>query len=131
MKPKYNDILSRISSVPLWYDNNGGPRFDTFRPDLCSNIYADEIILLKIQCQDCHEIFLVEIHNSKSNSSQSLEYQVIHYKSYIINPIHYGDPPNHNDCIGNTMNAESLQIVEFWKRDRCDWVRNSEFEILF
>ena len=131
MKPKYNDILSRISSVPLWYDSNGVPRFDPFRPDLCSNIYADEIILLKIQCQECHESFLVEMHSSKSNDLQSLEYKVIHFERYIMNPIHYGDPPRHNDCVGNTMNAESLQIVEFWKRNRFDWIRKSKYEISF
>ena len=131
MKPKYSDILSRISIVPLWYDSNGVPHFDPFRPDLCSNFYADEIILLKIQCQECKEPFLVEMHSSKSCNSQSLEYKVVHCKEYIINPIHYGDPPRHNECIGDTMNAESLQIVEFWKRDRIDWIRKSKFEISF
>ena len=131
MKPKYIDILSRISSVPLWYDSNGAPRFDPFRPELCSNFYADEIILLKIQCQECKKPFLVEIHSSKSRNSQSLEYQVAHRKKYIMNPIHYGDPPRHNECIGDSMNAESLQIVEFWKRERIDWIRISKFEISF
>ena len=29
------------------------------------------------------------------------------------------------------MNAESLQIVEFWKRENFEWVRKPEYEIGF
>ena len=131
MKADYKDILSRIKSDPLWYGYHGVPRYDPFHPKLCSNIYIDEAILLKIQCQDCHKPFLVEMHSSKSNRLQSLEYKVLHMKEFWMNLIHYGDPPRHDDCAGDTMNAESLQIIEFWKREHLDWVRKPEYEISF
>ncbi|MHA1521858.1 MAG: hypothetical protein ACTSRK_16905 [Promethearchaeota archaeon] len=129
MKPKYSDILSRIPTEPIWYGRNGEPRYDPFQPRLSSNIYAVEVILLKIQCQSCKKPFLVEMHHTKPSDSASLEYRVINNKNYFLNPVHYGDPPRHDDprenflgqdedeeCVGNTMNAESLQIVEFWKK---------------
>ena len=129
MKAKYDDILSRIDIDPLWYGYQGVPRFDAFHPNMCSSIYVDEALLLKIRCQECHKEFLVEMNFSKSNRLQSLEYRVIHYKAYFMNPIHYGDPPRHNECVGETMNAESIQIMEFWKREELDWVRKPDYEI--
>ncbi|MHA1519031.1 MAG: hypothetical protein ACTSRK_02495 [Promethearchaeota archaeon] len=151
MKPKYSDILSRITDEPIWFGNNGVPRYESFNPSLSSDYYSDEVILLKIQCQNCRKPFLVEMHNSKSSRFPSLEYQVIHHKSYLLNSVHYGDPPRHNyprnddqkqhnpgyndlrndECVGTTMNAESLQIVEFWKRENLEWVRKLEYEIAF
>ncbi len=80
-----------------------------------------------------------------------MEHRVNHHKSYLLNPVHNGDPPRHvypknddpkqsnpgyndprdDECIGNTMNAESLQIVEFWKRENSEWARKPEYEIHF
>ncbi len=141
MKPKYSDITSRIAGEPIWFGNNGEPRYDPFHPSLSSNFYAVEVVLLKIQCQNCKKSFLVEMLHSKPSQSASLEYKVINNKKYFLNPVHYGDPPRHNDprgiylghdeCVGNTMNAESLQIVEFWKRENLEWVRKPEYEIAF
>ena len=131
MKPEYKDILSRIKEVPLWYGTNGVPRFDRFNPKMCSNIYADEVLLLEIQCQDCHEKFHVEMYHSKPSNFQSLEYRVINFRKYSWIPIHYGDPPRHKNCCGETMNAESLRILEFWKREYSEWVRKSNLEISF
>ncbi len=131
MKQKYDDILSRINDKPIWYGSNGVPRYIPFNPKHISNFYSDEVILLRIRCQECHNPFLVEINFLKTSNLPSLEYRLLHIKDFWLNPIHYGDPPRHNDCVGETMNAESLKIVEFWKRDHCNWIRHSEYEISF
>jgi hypothetical protein len=48
-------------AVPLWWDENGVPRFDTHHPGLCPDIYADEVALLRIACQGCEREFLVQM----------------------------------------------------------------------
>jgi len=118
MHASYHDILSRISDPPLWWDQNGVPRFDPFQPCLCPDIYAEVVVLLEIACQDCEEHFCVEMH-----------YGIFTPMSDTRHPkmLHYGDPPRHGPhCIGETMNCDDLRVLEVWKRgsslngwDRC------------
>ena len=61
MHANYFDIISRIDEKPTWYDQNGTPRYEEFNPDLCPNIYAQQVFLLKIACQACGEEFDVEM----------------------------------------------------------------------
>jgi hypothetical protein len=118
MHHPYRDILSRIDSAPLWYDANGTPRYETFRPDLCPNIYAREVVLMRISCQACDLEFDVEVHGG------------VLYP--IENPmkLHYGDPPYHEDCAGSTMNCNDLAVLEVWHRRKTDfgWERVPELE---
>ena len=131
MLADYEDIKKRVKEKIKWYDENGVPRYDKFHPDLSPNIYADEVILMKISCQECGQKFLVEINNKEwgvyINKTPSLK------KMVKSGTIHYGDPPRHTGCsAGDTMNCNDLEVVEFWERNKETkyyWVRKKELEI--
>ena len=118
MKHDYPDITSRISETPLWYDSNGVPRYAPFSPRLCPNIYANDVVLMRIICQDCGRSFDVEMHGDSFHPIGELS------------ELHYGDPPCHG-CVGDSMNCIDIAIVESWQNERFDWVRHKEQEVLF
>lgn len=115
MKASYEDILKRIPEEPKWYDTNGTPRYDDFLPDNCPNIYARQVILLRIACQACRKVFDVEMHGD--------------WYGLIKRPknLHYGDPPSHG-CVGDTMNCEDLEVLQVWAKENFDWERYPEEE---
>lgn len=125
MLPAYNDIKSRIKEPPIWWDANGVPRYDTFTPELSCDIYAHEVALVKIACQDCHEHFMVEFNWNESHGL----FTGRPHPPMSANPgmLHYGDPPAHG-CVGDTMNCEDLEVVEFWQRADFDWARCPNLE---
>ena len=61
MKTEYNDILSRIKEPPVWWDENGTPRYNKFTPRDLGQPYSDECCLLLIDCQECSRKFRVAI----------------------------------------------------------------------
>lgn len=114
MRQDYSDILTRILEPPSWYDENGTPRYGLFSPDLCPNIYADQVILLKICCQSCHKEFLVEMNQKELDIFSIL--RGIEYKPWDLKSLpHYGDPPIHG-CVGDTMNCEDIEIIKLYQR---------------
>jgi hypothetical protein len=141
MLPYYGDIIDRIEEEPIWYDQNGVPRYEKFKPDLAPNIYADEVILLEIACQDCGRKFLVEM-NWEHTDLYLLRHSIPNpsfsevmrgwlktdKKEESWPPVHYGDPPSHG-CVGDTMNVYDLRILEFWRKENFDWARKTEFEL--
>ena len=138
MNADYKDITSRIKEKPKWWDENGTPRYDPFSPELCPDIYAEEVELLEIACQSCGERFLVEMHHSKLDAypinknkpKESFTERLEKNPDYIP---HYGDPPRHTDeseyqHSGNVMNCIDIQIVQLWKKgwrkgESGEWVR--------
>jgi len=137
MKADYKDIRSKISEEPLWYDENGVPRYEQFTPRLSPDIYADEVILLEIACQSCRTRFFVEmswcflvavIRTNKGNSFSSCLDAWLLDRANTFCPLHYGDPPRH-DCVGDTMNCDDLQIVEFHKKVNFEFERIKKYEI--
>jgi hypothetical protein len=118
MHGNYEDITSRILEAPVWYDQNGAPRFAPFHPNLCPNIYAHRVVLLRIACQECHREFLVEMHND------------IWGGDFHPNKLHYGDPPFHAEChAGSTMNCEDLEVLEVWEKPSLHaWKRRPDLE---
>ena len=128
MLAQYQDIKKRIKEAPRWFDENGVPRYDEFHPSLSPNIYADEVVLMEISCQDCGRRFFVEM--SWSTSFGILDGIVPLHKRIEDKLIHYGDPPN--DCCdcGATMNCNDLEIIQFWSRDKFEWERNKKYEIV-
>lgn len=126
MLAEYEDIRSRIAEAPQWFDSHGVPRYAAFHPKLSPNIYARQVVLLEIACQSCGERFRVEMHSCHMDQVMKRPTLIEAIEGEFI---HYGDPPIHGDgCAGNTMNCEDLRVLEFWKRDRFDWVRVPELE---
>lgn len=133
MNPSYSDIKKRLGE-PLWFDVGGIPRYEPFHPSMCC-VYAEYVALIRITCQACGAEFIVASAVSKSN----LYFLIYNPKAIIelptptsIGDFHYGDPPNH-DCMGDTMNSEPREILEFWRRDLDQastrgWVRDPEHE---
>lgn len=130
MLADYKDIKDRIKDPILWFDCNGVPRYDDFKPDLSPNIYAEEVCLLKIRCQNCRQEFLVEMNWSKANLIFN-EHSTSLSEWIKRGTIHYGDPPRHDDHAGETMNCDDIEVVEFWSQssDNWEWVRKKELEI--
>lgn len=115
MNHNFRDITNRIPEPPKWYDSNGTPRYGSFHPDMCPDIYTHEVVLIRISCQSCGAEFDVEMHSTFWNK-------------FHPQKLHYGDPPIHG-CAGDTMNCEDHQILECWHRDPLgDWARVPEHE---
>lgn len=128
MLTDYKDITSRIAEKPKWYDSNGVPRYDPFRPNDVPNIYAKEAVLYRIDCQACGQQFKVALHWHPLDDILLANIET-HPLSWWAAKGHlsFGDPPHHGGCAGETMMSESRRILEFWKRDG-DWVRVPELE---
>jgi hypothetical protein len=134
----YHDITSRIKEEPKWYDQNGAPRYDAFNPMDVPNIYATEVVLVKIKCQDCGKEFMVgmgfcemdKLYNLRASSyEEDIRQYLKDDEQHYWFPVHYGDPPSHG-CVGDTMNCIDIKIVEFWKKEKyIDWVRKPEYEV--
>src|SRR5690348_9708832 len=106
MHENYKDITSRIAEPPIWYDQNGTPRYDKFHPRMCPNIYTDHVALVRIACQDCGQEFLVEMHTALWDDRSDKD----------PSKWHYGDPPAHCERAGDSMNCIDLEVVEVWQR---------------
>jgi len=119
MHGNYDDIRSRMTEPPAWFDQNGTPRYGEFHPSQCPNIYSRHVVLAKIACQACCMEFTVEMHAGIWSQRQEAP----------PSKWHYGDPPCHG-CAGDTMNCEDLEILQVWIKTDClgDWRRRSDLE---
>ena len=147
MNCHYHDILSRIASPPLWWDENAVPRYEPFTPTACANIYADECVLLWIDCQACGRRFDVCLSSSHGRASSHLALlnqartgQLVPSLAEDVrtHAIHYGDPPNVDCCpAGPTMNSIPRRVIEFWRQARAlqrldgtrGWERVADLEV--
>jgi hypothetical protein len=127
----YEDIKSRINEPVKWYTSQGYPRYCDFEPRE-AGVYVKYAILVEIQCQSCHQSFMVGegynrenwaavIRGDKENFLNDIEKIVKHY--------HYGDPPRHS-CpgAGDTMNCDDIRFVEVWEQKDWEWVRRTDLE---
>lgn len=143
MTSGYEDILALASGeakfkTPQWWDENGCPRFATHAPHYCPNIYANEVVLLEIACQQCETHQLVQMCTSSMDEARArlMRRPFVSLATRVSNgSIHYGDPPHHDDDRGEfchagcTMNCYDLAVIEFWRRVSFDWERVKELEI--
>lgn len=134
MLADYMDIRKRINEPPQWFDCHGVPRYDEFHPDLSPNIYANEVILLEIECQECRKRLFVELHWTNWNYRESFkEFFEKRKRGITVHGIRYGDPPRHG-CVGDTMQSISIAVRQFWSKNTgtrlkdCDWDRVAEYE---
>ncbi len=121
----YSDILERVSETPKWWDESGCPRYCDFSPQNVANIYAKQVALVLIKCQFCLKPF----HVSFSYDSTNFIHKQSDLKTQIQDgTLHYGDPPNTDCCAGTTANCLDIRVLEFWEREKFEWIRNEEFE---
>lgn len=136
MTPDYADITSRIAEKPTWYDDHGVPRYGKFHPRSAPSIYANEVALVEIGCQNCDQTWLVSFTRS---SMDDVRAQLMGREPMTIaeairqGKLHYGDPPNHveTDHAGSTMNCLDWRVIEYWHQPPgvFDWVRDQSLEI--
>ena len=111
MHNSYDDIRNRIAQPPVWFDENGVPRYDIFKPQDGPNIYADEACLLLIRCQSCGHEFQVGLQDNRMAGGPTLA-ELIRNRL-----IHYGDPPYIGCCgAGPTMSSVPMHVLEYWHR---------------
>ena len=138
MHAAYDDILdiARMAGwKPVWFDENGTPRFNAHHPKHAPDIYAREVALLEIGCQECQREFLVQL----SSGPRDRMHAFLRGRKLVTladkvrdGTLHYGDPPRHGDEVdrcaaGDTMNCIDLRVVEFWVYER-EWRRVPELE---
>ena len=141
MLPDYSDIESRLGD-PLWWDQNGVPRYEPFHPRYCG-VYAHYATLMIVTCQNCGRQFRVGIWRERH--IQSYKEGKLEFVSPTMPTVedagsfYYGDPPRHDtgptpsgECpCGDTMTSDPRQILEFWRWTGWDWERVPELEFQF
>lgn len=147
MNHHYSDITDKLGE-PKWWDEHAVPRYRDFAPGEVANIYASQVVLLRIACQNCGREFLVAMsctaydaygwiadRDWRHTSGEPLT--AVHGELPLgslsglveADEIHYGDPPHAGCCpAGPTMNSVPREVVEFWERDPFDWTRRPELE---
>ena len=132
MKNGYTDIRERIDDVPSWFDEHGVPRYCDWRPSEVANIYAREVALIVIACQNCGRRFLVAWSRSNHEIGRNEDGTpwVKNAEPFDPQTFHYGDPPNIGCCdAGPTMTSETIRVAECWRREDFKWIRQPEKEI--
>jgi hypothetical protein len=102
MHCEYDDIRSKITEPPKWFDENAVPRYCDFEPGQLADIYAFECCLLRIECQNCGQEFDVAMSES---SMDRMRHKMMFgtYEPSLSDlvrrgDVHYGDPPNARCC---------------------------------
>ncbi len=129
MNNDYADITERLGA-PQWWDEAAVPRYCDFGPNQAANIYAKEVVLLHIECQNCGKAFKVAMSNSGFDV-RMVELTPRRIAEAIADgSIHYGDPPNYGCCpAGPTMNSVPRRVLEYWERERMNWRRREDLEV--
>lgn len=138
MNQHFRDLLDLSDTPPTFWEKGGVPRFAPFEPEVVSDIYADEVALVEIACQCCDTRFKVAFTSSRSSRTYAAmralaqgedlhEAAEAHRIENMIRGkgLHYGDPPNICCCAaGPSMNSDTVQVLEFHKRNHPEFVEN-------
>ena len=133
MNHDYADIRDLINKDPVWFDENAVPRYCEFGPKHVANIYADECVLLRIECQACGHEFDVAM--SRSGSGEMVSEAMGGHASLALSMrivrkgIGYGDPPRGCCDVGATMTSESVKVLQYWHRVNHEWKRECSCEV--
>jgi hypothetical protein len=126
MHPDYSDILDRIPESPSWWFN-GVPRYKSFSPNDLS-IGPQEVGLALVECQGCGTQFTIGVEPSFFVDGSMFD-------QIVSDAFNYDDPPRHvapdgSRCVGETMGAIPIRLLEAWRRDRdgFGWDRQPQFE---
>ena len=119
MKRYYKDILTRIDSPPIWFDENAVPRYCAFDPSESASIYVAEVALAEITCQSCGRMFFQVAFSSLNMGSQKIA------EAIRDRTLRYGDPPNVGCCsAGLAMNSVPRRVLEYWHRHHREFVKD-------
>ncbi len=113
----YEDVKSRINEEPKWYTTHGYPRYCDFGPRE-TGVYVKFALLVEIQCQSCHQPFLIGEGYNRENWNAVMRDDKENFMNdinKIVKHYHYGDPPNHG-CVGDTMNCDDIRFIEVWEQ---------------
>ena len=118
MKTAYTDIIAK-AGPPLWFDENGVPRYTEFHPDRCVMMGAQEAILAEMRCQSCGTPLLVAL--TWQDKDRYIYGHALPPLDRLTkvggNNLHYGDPPRTGCCDhGGSMTTEFHRIVQAWIR---------------
>jgi hypothetical protein len=128
MHENYEDIRGKISELPQWFDEHAVPRYCAFEPGRSADIYADEVVLAAITCQDCGHPFRVAFSQNSFDTYRRNGRRLA--DDIREQTLHYGDPPNIGCCpAGPTMNSEPRRVLEYWHRPNFDWQRDPALEL--
>lgn len=143
MLPNYQDIKDAAEGKnPLWYDGNGVPRYAPFTPDMLG-IYIRFALLVEIECQSCAATFLVGEGWNQFGFYYGQDGPTEHTLKALAEGYHYGDPPRHGGCSGETMSCVDRQLLQAWEQvsasrvgpdgvriltEMPHWERNGEIE---
>jgi hypothetical protein len=134
VKPDYADIKKAVrpDKPVLWYDTNGVPRFEPFRPEMCS-VYCRAVALMEIACQSCGQRFIVASEGGDYLNDLQLPRKAETQPWAGVGSFHYGDPPRHGGfeddkcAAGDTMNSVPVRIIEFWRHATMDeWLHGEK-----
>jgi len=131
----YEDIFAlaeRLGEKPRWFDENGVPRYCEHHPSSSADIYAVEVALVLISCQQCGVEMPVQMSHDLGDLLDRVPVSLA--EAAREGTLHYGDPPAHDDgadyChAGCTMNCWDLRVLEFWRRTGFEWERVAALEI--
>lgn len=125
----YADIIDKLGK-PLWYDDNGCPRYEFFKPEMLG-VYDDIAVYFRLKCQACDFTEDVVVSSDKMQRYDRFKDKWFTPEEAIewYKTPHYGDPPIHY-CTGDTMNSEAIEILQFWIKPtgKFGWERLKEFE---
>jgi hypothetical protein len=128
MYPKYEDILSLAERAgagePLWFDENGVPRYAAFHPDLLG-VYDSYAVLAEVTCASCRKVMPVGLGRPKLVIGPNATL-VRHDLSSVVSLVEaWGDPPRHDRrCAGETMSVERVDVLQAWEQgDDFEWRR--------
>lgn len=117
MKARYDDIVSISEHAPLWWDENGVPRYAEFSPTMCADPDARQAALLQVACPRCRRLCLVSV------SSKHLDLDILSDLLARGAEGLYGLLPHFGHCSYPYM-ASLVAVVEahrrgdlaFWKK---------------
>ena len=69
------------------------------------------VALVDMACQACQERFRVAVSFDESTIRQRGDKYTLPTEG-DIGSFNYGDPPSHDECVGNTMNVEAVRVLE-------------------
>jgi hypothetical protein len=145
MRQPYWDLYKLAKGKrPLWFDEQGVPRWIPFRPDEVNDAYAETVALYEIECQSCHQRFAVAESWSrwKFSDAKLEEWPALAER---LRGLNWGDPPcwmardgKLVQCSGSVSSSINIRLLEVWQRTppelwksiKCDWTRLTELEML-